>query len=96
MLDCKHASRLVSQSMDRRLSLRERLGLRLHLLICDACTQFSKQMALLQQAARQWRSRIEDDTRVSLPDDARQRIAAAVALKAESQARQNPDQNLTD
>ena len=93
MLDCKHASRLVSQSMDRRLSLRERLGLRLHLLLCDACTQFSKHMALLQQAARQWRSRVENDSRVSLPDDARQRIAAAVALKTESRARQNPDQN---
>jgi len=79
--------------MDRRLSLRERLGLRLHLLLCNACTQFSKQMALLQQAARQWRSRIENDTRVSLPGDARQRIAAAVALKTESRARQNPDQN---
>lgn len=93
MLDCKHASRLVSQSMDRRLSLRERLGLRLHLLLCDACTQFSRQMMVLKQAVRQWSSRVENDTRVTLPDDARQRIAAAVALKAESQARQNPDQN---
>lgn len=92
MLDCKHASRLVSQSMDRRLSLRELLGLKLHLLICDMCSQFSKQMTLLQQAVRQWSSRIENDTRVTLPDDARQRIATAVALKTESQARQHPDQ----
>lgn len=93
MLDCKHASRLVSQSMDRRLSLRERLGLRLHLLLCDACSRFSTQMALLQQAVRQWRSRIENDTRLTLSTNARQRIAAAVALKTEShnKARQNPD-----
>lgn len=96
MLDCKHASRLVSQSMDRQLSLRERLGLRLHLLLCDACTQFSRQMTLLQQAVRQWSSRVENDTRLTLPGDARQRIAAAVALKTGSRARQNPDQNLTD
>lgn len=98
MLDCKHASRLVSQSMDRRLSMRERLGLWLHLLLCDACTRFSRQIALLRQAIRQWSARIENDARLVLSTDARRRIAAAVELKTRSldEARQNPDQNFTD
>lgn len=98
MLDCKHASRLVSQSMDRRLSMRERLGLWLHLLICDACSQFSRQIALLRQAVRQWSARVENDVRVGLSTDARRRIAAAVKSKTRSldEARQNPDQNFTD
>jgi len=50
MLSCKEASRLVSQGLDRRLGFAERLGLRLHLLICDGCTNFSKQVAFIRKA----------------------------------------------
>ena len=50
MLSCKEATRLVSQGLDRRLGFAERLGLRLHLLICDGCTNFSRQMAFLRKA----------------------------------------------
>jgi hypothetical protein len=78
MLDCKHASRLVSQSMDRKLSLRERLGLQLHLLMCDACSQFSRQISLLRQAVRQWSMRIENDNAINLSDEARNRIRHSI------------------
>jgi Putative zinc-finger len=50
LLNCKEATRLVSQGLDRRLGLAERLALRLHLLICDGCTNFSKQAAFLRRA----------------------------------------------
>lgn len=50
LLTCKEATRLVSQGLDRRLGLAERLALRLHLLICDGCTNFSKQVAFLRRA----------------------------------------------
>lgn len=89
MLDCKHASRLVSQSMERPLSLRERLGLRLHLLLCRACARFSRQLALMHQAVEQWRRRLETDTQLTLSADARRRIAASI----ESQVRQHPGQD---
>ena len=51
-LTCKEASRLISQGMDRRLSLAERIALRLHLSICDACTRFSSQVQFLRRALR--------------------------------------------
>jgi hypothetical protein len=51
ILSCKEVSRLVSQGLDRRLSLFERLRLRLHLAICDGCTNFKKQMDFLRKAA---------------------------------------------
>jgi len=38
MIDCKHAARLMSRAMDDRLPLWDRVRLRLHLAICDACT----------------------------------------------------------
>ena len=50
MLSCKEASRLVSQGLDRRLGFGERVALRLHLAICDGCTNFSRQVAFLRKA----------------------------------------------
>jgi hypothetical protein len=50
MLTCKEATHLVSQGLDRRLGLAERVALRLHLLVCDGCANFSRQMAFLRKA----------------------------------------------
>jgi hypothetical protein len=50
MLSCKEVTRLVSQGLDRRLGFGERLRLRVHLLICDGCTNFSRQVAFLRRA----------------------------------------------
>lgn len=47
MLSCKEAIRLASQALDRPLSLRVRLGLRLHLLLCSACGAAARQMRAL-------------------------------------------------
>ncbi|AKU23196.1 zf-HC2 domain-containing protein [Massilia sp. MB5] len=51
---CREVHRLVSEGMDRQLSLVERIRMRLHLTVCDACTRFSGQMALLRQAMRRF------------------------------------------
>jgi putative zinc finger protein len=48
-INCKEASRLISQSMDERLSFGQRLRLRLHLLLCDACRNFKSNMQLLRR-----------------------------------------------
>ncbi len=52
ILSCKEASHLVSQGLDRRLGFAERLALRLHLAICNGCSNFSKQVAFLRKAMR--------------------------------------------
>ena len=49
-LNCKQASELISQSMERRLSWGERWRLRWHLFLCEACTQFKRQMEFLRAA----------------------------------------------
>ena len=56
MVTCKDASRLLSQAQDRRLTLVERLKLRVHLAVCDACTRFSVQLTVMRRAMRQFRS----------------------------------------
>ena len=51
-LTCKEATHLVSQGLDRDLGLMERVRLRLHLLICDGCSNFSRQVRFLRDAVR--------------------------------------------
>ncbi len=53
-LNCKETSRLLSQGQDARLGLTERIALRLHLRVCDACTHFSAQLQFLRQAMQSW------------------------------------------
>jgi predicted anti-sigma-YlaC factor YlaD len=50
MLSCKQVTRLLSQGLDRDLGFTERVRLRVHLAICEGCTNFSTQVTLLRQA----------------------------------------------
>ena len=49
---CREVHRLVSEGMDRELTLIERTRMRLHLLVCEACTRFNGQMDFLRRAMR--------------------------------------------
>jgi len=53
-LTCRQASRLQSQSLDRELTLSERLSLRMHTAVCDACTRVSRQLHFLRRALRDY------------------------------------------
>lgn len=81
LMSCKHASRLISQSLDRPLSWRERVSLRLHLSLCDMCTRFQRQLHVLRTAVRQLTDKVEQDDSLQLPQQARQRIAQALDSK---------------
>jgi hypothetical protein len=50
MLSCKEVTRLVSQGLDQRLPFGRRVALRIHLAICDGCTNFSKQLGFVRKA----------------------------------------------
>lgn len=69
--NCKETSTLVTQSMDRRLTWTERLGMRIHLAVCDNCTRFAKQMRLI----REWLSKEDETLQPGLSDESRERIA---------------------
>jgi hypothetical protein len=81
MLTCKQASKLISQSLDRPLSLSSRIKLRFHLFICDACTRFNKQLGQLRMAVHRMRQNTENDNSIELPSDAKARIINTVASK---------------
>lgn len=51
---CREIHQLVSEGMDRPLTLIEKVRMRLHLAVCEGCTRFTKQMALIRRAMRQF------------------------------------------
>lgn len=59
MMNCKQATELMSQELDRSLSWSERISLRFHVMMCDGCTNFRKQMAFIRTACR-FRSQSEE------------------------------------
>lgn len=50
LYSCKQAHQIVSEGLDRQLTVSEKARLRMHLSICDACTNFNGQMQLLRKA----------------------------------------------
>lgn len=74
MLNCKQASVLVSQSMDRPLTWRERWAVRLHLWICVYCRRFTAQLKWLRQQMQGWQQQATERQEIVLSAKARERI----------------------
>jgi hypothetical protein len=55
MISCKEVARLVSLQEDARLPFWQRLRVRLHLSICDACARFEHQLRFLRKAMQRYR-----------------------------------------
>jgi hypothetical protein len=52
MLNCRTVTRLYSESQERPLTLQERVSLKIHVMMCNPCRNFGKQMSFLRQVAR--------------------------------------------
>ena len=73
MMTCQDVAQLASESLDRRLTVFERLTLRLHLFRCDMCTRYVRQLKFLQRACAD----ADEETlteAAELADEARERI----------------------
>ena len=62
MLSCKKATELIEKKLHTNLSGRERLQLRLHKTICDACTLYEKQVVFLDKALKKEPTDSVDET----------------------------------
>jgi predicted anti-sigma-YlaC factor YlaD len=54
-ITCQHASRLLSQQQDESLPIGKRLRLAIHLTVCNACRNVSRQFASVRLALQKWR-----------------------------------------
>ena len=49
---CLEATRLQSQALERPLTLRERVGLKIHLALCRWCNRYGKQIRFLRSVGQ--------------------------------------------
>ncbi len=72
--NCAEMSRLGSRALEQPLSLRSRLKMRLHYLICAWCKRYFKQLTFLHQAAPHFEEHAGIVPSRGLSAEARQRI----------------------
>ncbi|HET6977935.1 MAG TPA: hypothetical protein VFI24_16520 [Pyrinomonadaceae bacterium] len=61
----------ISQSMERKLTLRERTNMKLHLWVCAWCQWYLEHLHIIRDAAR---AKAADPSGPSLSTEARERI----------------------
>lgn len=72
---CKEIVQIISASLDRPLTFRERSLMKLHLAACRPCQRYLEQSEFLQTAAHTLDDKLKDDLLDGkLSDDARDRI----------------------
>jgi hypothetical protein len=80
---CKQMAPVMSQSLERPLTLRERLSLKLHLWVCVWCVWYLENLRTMREALRARSAREEEadevDSAVKLSEEARERIRRALA-----------------
>ena len=83
MASCEDITKLLSQSMDRRLPLRKRMEIRVHVMMCRFCSRYRKQMIYLSNLLQLHAAHKEEpDPTISLDSVARQRIKEALKKQA--------------
>lgn len=84
MLMCKDISKLISESLDRKLPLRLRMEIRIHLMMCSICRTYRTRLLFLQTVLR--RSPAfppADDAPRHLSPESEERIKAVLREAAE-------------
>jgi hypothetical protein len=74
---CKEITRLLSQSIDRRLPMYRPLGVWLHFVVCGSCRRYAKQLVFIRQASRSMPEHLAEMSPATLPQAAKKRIRHA-------------------
>ncbi|BFM49981.1 zf-HC2 domain-containing protein [Marinomonas sp. THO17] len=54
MMNCKEATQLLSEKLDRPLGTKEKVMLGVHTAMCSSCKEFGKQMQDIRSLAKQY------------------------------------------
>ena len=74
-MNCRHAAPLISHSMDRSLPAEERAAVAVHLMGCNHCRRYRRQLVLLRDVLY---SIAAAPIETKLPLDARARMQVAI------------------
>lgn len=61
MLNCREATRLLSESQERVLNLKEKMALKAHTIICSGCRNFEKHMDALRKTAKTFAKGVNEE-----------------------------------
>jgi len=76
--NCREISEMVIRSREEKLRLRDRLELKMHLMICAVCARYERQMKWLEQSLQALRKKEDsapENAEYKLSDEARERIS---------------------
>ena len=74
LLNCREVSRLLSQSMDAKLTWHRRLAIRLHLLYCVWCRRYAAQLQFLRRATPKMAASPDQTPHPKLSPEAKERM----------------------
>jgi hypothetical protein len=83
---CTELLPIMSQSLEREWTLRERVVMRLHFLYCEYCLRYLKQLRFMRDAARTGADKLYETSTTSTPvlsAEARQRLKRALDTRSE-------------
>jgi len=72
--NCKEASQLASDAQERPLSLSEKIGVYIHLLICKPCVNFNKHLEFMRKATLSAKDKVSMKPDIGMSASARDRI----------------------
>jgi hypothetical protein len=52
---CRDVAALLVAKEDRTLPITDRLALRIHMAICEACPRFERQLLIMRNSMQMWR-----------------------------------------
>jgi len=74
IFSCKQITALISESMDRKLPIYRRMGIRIHLMMCYLCRRYKKQLLFLRSVL-QAGGEADEKNKEPLSAEARRRIS---------------------
>ncbi|MGH9902921.1 MAG: zf-HC2 domain-containing protein [Pyrinomonadaceae bacterium] len=78
---CRQLAPVMSESLERPLSFRERVTMRLHLWVCIWCVRYLEQLHVMRETLRAREAQVSNDESAAdatLPAEARERIKDAL------------------
>lgn len=60
MKNCQQTTQLLSDGQERKLSLKERAELKVHVMMCSGCRNFAQQMNVLRDITRAYAKGFDD------------------------------------
>ncbi len=77
MATCEEVTRLKSESMDSKLSLRQKFSIKFHVIFCQWCRKYGKQLDMIRQAAQKFKDKTDDferEPRLKISSDTKERL----------------------